>query len=60
MADGLLSDPKNRPSDGMGSRSRLKRRGLNTCYAARKRGDTATLPSGAVYTVTERGWVRGN
>lgn len=59
MADSLLSVPKNRPSDGAFSRSRLKFRGHNTCYAARKRGDTRTLASGAVYSATERGWVRG-
>lgn len=50
---------KNRPSDGAFSRTRLKRRGPSTCYGAAKRGDTRTLPSGAVYSVTDRGWVRG-
>ena len=50
---------KNRPSDGAFSRTRLKRRGQGHCYRGAKRGDTMTLPSGAVYSVTERGWVRG-
>ena len=60
LLDMLTPPSTNRPSDGAFSRTRLKRRGRGTCYAARKRGDTRTLASGAVYTVTERDWVRGN